>query len=271
MFQTNMVSGYHANLFLRSLGPQDIRLLTPRLTRIDCACGETLATDDADDAMVYFPETVLVGMQMTGGDATLGLIGREGLVGWGNLLSPRQNDLRARVLMGGGSALVISVARMRKICFASPTLTLSLPRFVHTFNMQMSWSVVAARSESLSERVCGLLLMIHDRIGGDEIPATHRAIAAHLGVRRASVTDTLHLLEGEQAVRNERGRILVRNRGLVETFAGASYGARSSFRRRKGPFAVPSRQSANGQEARAEGLRRPIPINAPADRSAGSA
>jgi hypothetical protein len=45
-----------------------------------------------------------------------------------------------------------------------------------------------------------------------------------LGVRRASVTDALHILEGEGALRGGRGCIILRDRQKLEDLAGDAYG-----------------------------------------------
>jgi hypothetical protein len=79
--------------------------------------------------------------------------------------------------------------------------------------------------------------MCHDRIDGDEIRLMHEHIGRMLGVRRATVTDTLHVLEGRLAIRNTRGSIVVRDRRVLEELAGHSYGfAEAHYRRLIGPF-----------------------------------
>jgi hypothetical protein len=45
-----------------------------------------------------------------------------------------------------------------------------------------------------------------------------------LGVRRPSITTSLHMLEGKKLVRSERGRITIRDRKGLEEFAGEAYG-----------------------------------------------
>lgn len=45
-----------------------------------------------------------------------------------------------------------------------------------------------------------------------------------LGVRRSSVTDAVHLPDGSQLIKAERGRIQVMNRHNLEYAAAASYG-----------------------------------------------
>jgi hypothetical protein len=94
--------------------------------------------------------------------------------------------------------------------------------------------------------------MCHDRVEGDEILIIHEHLGRMLGVRRATVTDRLHVLEGHGAVRNRRGRILVRDRALLEQLAGTSYGYPEAHYRRligpfgKGGFEEPQPLRANG-------------------------
>jgi hypothetical protein len=79
--------------------------------------------------------------------------------------------------------------------------------------------------------------MCHDRIDGDEIQLNHECIGRMLGVRRATVTDTLHVLEGGGAIGSSRGRIWVRDRALLEACAGPSYGfAETQYRKLIAPF-----------------------------------
>jgi DNA-binding transcriptional regulator YhcF (GntR family) len=66
--------------------------------------------------------------------------------------------------------------------------------------------------------------MSRDRIGSDEIKVTHDALALMLAIRRASVTDALHILEGEGLIRSSRGLIVVRDREGLRRHAGETYG-----------------------------------------------
>jgi hypothetical protein len=61
-----------------------------------------------------------------------------------------------------------------------------------------------------------------------------------LGVRRATVTDTLHVLEGEGLIWSRRGVIEVRDRAQLLAFAGESYGAaETEYARFIAPFSNP--------------------------------
>lgn len=53
---------------------------------------------------------------------------------------------------------------------------------------------------------------------------THEEMGVMLGVRRSSITDALHQLEGFGAIKGHRGRILIRDRAKLEELAGETYG-----------------------------------------------
>jgi DNA-binding PadR family transcriptional regulator len=65
--------------------------------------------------------------------------------------------------------------------------------------------------------------MCQDRVGS-EIIITHEYISLLLAVRRASVTDALHVLEGKGFIKSERRHVTVRNRAAMEVFARDAYG-----------------------------------------------
>ncbi|MFN7026232.1 MAG: helix-turn-helix domain-containing protein [Pseudorhizobium sp.] len=73
--------------------------------------------------------------------------------------------------------------------------------------------------------------MSNDRLG-DEMPLTHEFLSLMLGVRRPSVTEALHLLEEKQAIRANRGLIIIRNRQKLEGIAGNCYGVPEAEYRR---------------------------------------
>jgi hypothetical protein len=89
----------------------------------------------------------------------------------------------------------------------------------------------------LDGRVARWLLVRHDRARGDEIRVRHDEIADSLGVRRASITDCLHIIEGDGHLRCRRGRITIRDRAQLVQMAGVCYGAAEAhYRSFFGPF-----------------------------------
>jgi hypothetical protein len=110
-------------------------------------------------------------------------------------------------------------------------------RFAGYFTLQVSRAAVTNLIEPLERRMARWILLYHDRLEGDEISMTHEEIGIMLGVRRASATDVLTSLKGLRAIRSERGRLVVRDRYLLEQIAGETYGdAEADYRRMIGPF-----------------------------------
>lgn len=254
--------GLRSNLLLRSLTPRDALLLAPLVKRVTYAPGEVLTLDDENcSGSVYFPETLVVCLAGFGHSSGIGLIGREGVLGCDGVFGCSAPDHRAVVQLTGGSALVASAGKLRTLTAASPSLALSLVRFVQTFTLQMSRTIRSNLHDTMEARLSGWLLMLHDRIEGDELPITHRALASSLNVRRASVTDAMHLIEGEGALRCRRGRIFVRDRAKLEALAGVTYGTpERAYCTAIGPFgkSLPANPDAMGGDAPARASSSPF-------------
>ena len=76
----------------------------------------------------------------------------------------------------------------------------------------------------LDERLARWLLMWDDRIRPEHITVTHDFLALLLGVRRPSVTDTMHDLEVKGLICSSRGKVLLLNREGLKLAANGFYG-----------------------------------------------
>lgn len=188
-------------------------------TRIAQA-GEPIAT-------CYFPidATVLIARQTARDPVPLpvGLIGGEGLVGWPALLDTAAWSHDA-IVVSEGDVVAIATADLTAACAAHPDLHRLLLRIAHNFTLQLAQSVVANLGHSVERRLSRWLVMLDDRTNGEMLAVTHDQLAQLLNVRRATVTDALHVLEGERLIRNTRGRLQVRDRAGLEARCGQSYG-----------------------------------------------
>ena len=248
------------NLLLQSLSPVDASLIAPHLTRVTLAAGDAVVLPGTAHAFVYFPETAVAAFAETLEDRTLlyvGLIGVEGCIGWPALLGcPLAHD-RGTIEMRGGSLLRIPAATLIDVCSVSPSLRARLLSFVRTYALQMARTIAANLRDPVEQRLARWLLMLHDRIDGDEMLLTHDRLAEALNVRRASVTDSLHVLEGHHAVRSSRGHLVVRDRACLERLAGECYGvAEAAYCRMIAPFGKsesPDPERPRGEPARHRG------------------
>ena len=97
-------------------------------------------------------------------------------------------------------------------------------RSVAAFMMQLSYTAASNARHEVDERLARWLLMCHDRARSTQLPLTHEFMALMLGVRRASVTTALHVLEGHHFIKAERGLITIQDRAAMEEYASDSYG-----------------------------------------------
>jgi CRP-like cAMP-binding protein len=221
------------NALLRFASEADRRAVHARGHRVDLVAGATFGI--RGDAPACFPEDAVLSVGDRSG-IEVGLIGAEGMCGWTALLSGFHHPLPCTVERGG-PALVVPAGALAEVCAASPALRELMMLFSATMTAQMAASIIAATGHGLRARLCRRLLMLHDRCSGDSITLTHAHVARQLGVRRASVTDALHLLEGERVVRSTRNTLEVRDRAGLERMAGSAYGsAERAYRAMLGPF-----------------------------------
>ena len=233
-------TGRQGNRLLQSLHDDDITLLTPHLERVVVGAGETIASTDGDAALVYFPLTLVASVIQVMADGArfeIGLIGAEGVVGWSAALADAPSSLTGVAQMGGGTALVAQSSTVAALCRRSAALNDAMLAFGQSFSVQMSHTIVATLRDGIERRLARWLLMLHDRVDGDVLALTHGELAGALHVRRASITDTLHILEGGRVVRCTRGQLAIRDRAALVAIAGDSYGpAEASYRALIGDF-----------------------------------
>ena len=157
------------------------------------------------------------------GQLELGLIGREGVSAPALILGATQTPHETIMQVGGTSLRICAPALLSLLSTCEP-LRAFLLRYVQAQNVATADIAISAARFKIEQRTARWLLMCHDRIDGDLMPLTHSFLSEMLGVRRAGVTDAIHLLEGMRAIRATRGWVEVRDRQALESIAGESYG-----------------------------------------------
>ncbi len=215
------------NLLLRSLPQADAWLLTPHLSRVEFRAGDRVQRAPCGSVQLIFPETAVFCVRQSLRDdrqPALGLVGREGMLGWSLLMGVEHSSTLATVEMQGGTAFTLPALQLLAVCAESPTLRFHLLRYADNFLMQMASTLGSNTTDALDRRVARWILMLHDRCEGDTLLLTHDEIARALHTRRASVTECFHLLEGEHILQCERARVTVRDRERLALAAGCAYG-----------------------------------------------
>src|SRR5882672_7391288 len=170
------------NLILASLSSADLGLLLPNLEPVVLALRYVLEIPNKRVDAVYFPESgfaSVVAGQAKQAEVEVGLVGREGMTG-------------LTIVLGNHS---------------SPHST-----YMQVFMVQTAHTAIANARAKIDERLARWILMADDRLDGNSLPLTHEFLALMLGVRRAGVTEAIHVLEAEKLIQSARGQIVVLNR-----------------------------------------------------------
>lgn len=214
------------NRVLNALSRESRARLEPHLASVDLSQRDSLTVaGERPDAAFFiedgFASVVIKGPE--GRSAEVGMVGCEGATAIPIILADDrwphdtfvQHKGRARRIDSG--ALLEAMER-------DADLRRALLRMAHAFLLQLSHSLLAKNYATIEERTARWLAMAHDRVDGDELFLVHEFLAMMLGVRRASVTDALHGLEGKQSIRADRGRITVIDRAKLNAQTGGFYG-----------------------------------------------
>lgn len=212
---------------LDTLHPADAAPIRAAARRVWLPAGDTVARIGAPLEQVWFPEDAVISVAerlSEGRHADLALIGPEGVVGWQALLGDTIVPWRCVVELGGGHALALPAATLRAMADERPALRRTLLAYVSTFSGQVARTLTSTLHCPPDVRLARWLLLMHDRMEGDVLAITHQRLADLLSVRRATITDWLHLLEGERLVRCTRGRVAIRDREGLIRLASTAYG-----------------------------------------------
>jgi len=205
--------------------------LRRHLVATDIGSGTVLQEPDQPASEVHFPSSAILSVVGPANarrpGAEVALVGSEGMTGITEVLGGDRWPFSA-IVQVGGETLAMEASRFRALLAEHVGLRDFLLRYVQAFLVQAGDTALANARGVLSQRLARRILMTHDRMGSDVLPLTHQQLATMLGVRRASVTEALHLLEGDGIVRSLRGRLLVRRRDALLDIAAGYYGAAES-------------------------------------------
>lgn len=215
------------NRLLESLSPEDFGLLAPHLEPVSFAVGDFITrAGDPIDSVCFLEQGIAGVLDALDDDRryAVGLVGAEGFIGWPLVMGDDRSPYDVTMRAERGEALRIPAKALMAAVDQSPTLRMTLLRFAHVFMLQMGRTVVSSLAHSIERRMARWILLYHDRVQADEICMTHEEFRLMLGVRRSSVTDALHRLEEDRAIRAIRARVLVNDRTKLMALAGDTYG-----------------------------------------------
>lgn len=161
--------------------------------------------------VVHFPETAVISTIATYGDGSsieMANIGREACTGIGLILGyPRQ--LNTNEVQLAGTALAMRAERFVEHKNSVPAFAEALLATVQAVVYQVMVSGACNGIHSAKQRLARWLLTMRDRREQDIMYLTHDFLAEMLGVRRATVTETLRDLQWSGLVAYSRGQVRI--------------------------------------------------------------
>ena len=206
------------NRLLAALSSGELARLRPQLELVQLDQREQLYEQGRPIQYVYFPETTVVSLTSTlrdGGAVEVGTAGREGMVGLSAFLGDGLSTVHA-IPQIPGTALRMDVAAFARAAQSPGELSRLLLRYTEAFLAQVAQTAACNASHLLEQRCARWLLMMHDRVSGEEFPMTHEFLAFMLGVRRAGVTLAMRALQDVRLVSYTRGRVTITDRAGLE-------------------------------------------------------
>lgn len=173
------------NVILASLNAADYGLIANDLERVEMPARKQLERRNVTVGHLHFLDS----------GAAAVLIGREGLIGVSVLINNTLPSFNTHIDFSG-SGRRIHAAQAREAFNKSATLRESTVRAVHTQYEQAIANALSNVRDKLEVRLARYLLMVQDRLDGDELKLTHDVIASRLCVRRACVLSLSNALSG---------------------------------------------------------------------------
>jgi len=214
-----------ANRMLALLPHDEHTRLFDSLEQVSLKAKQMIARPGEPYAHVLFPLAGVVSVLVPMGEepsVEAAVIGFEGIVGLpvalGNGIGPHEVIVQ---VSGGGWRM--GADNFRGLLPACPVLRDLQQRYALTFMNQTARSSACNRMHDINQRLARWLLLVHDRVPGDELGLTQEFLSEMLGVRRPSVSLAASTLQHAGLINYRWGRITVLDRYGLEQAACEDY------------------------------------------------
>jgi CRP-like cAMP-binding protein len=206
------------NRILAALPADEMERLLPHLKPITLEYKQVLYEPHKALRYSYFPEDSVISMVTTLIDKTVvevGLAGREGMVCVATFLGAYSTPHQG-VVQVAGSAMRIKASVLQDEFQRGGKFQGLLLRHTQAHLVQIAQTAACNRLHALEARLSRWLLMVHNRVDGDEFLLTQDVISMMLGAQRTGVTETAGGLQKKGIISYSRGRITILDRHKLE-------------------------------------------------------
>lgn len=172
---------------------------------------------DKIDHLYFLLDSVASGLAIMEDGTTIetSMVGHESIVGVSTILGSGLSRQWVWVTVGG-TALQLEARFLDKLFTQNEVALKALLRCYRQLITQVSQRCVCNTRHTIMERLCCWLLMIHDRVGGNNLSLTQEMIASRVGARRAGITVAAGMLQSMKAIEYRRGQLHISNREVLE-------------------------------------------------------
>ena len=166
---------------------------------------------------VYFPlDSVASGLAIMEDGTTIetSMVGREGMIGISAVLGSGRSRQWIWVTVGG-NAIQLEAKYLDKLFVQNEIALKALLKYYRSIVTQVSQRCVCNTRHTILERLCCWLLMVHDRVGGNNLSLTQEMIASRVGARRAGITVAAGMLQDMHGIAYRRGQLHIQNREVL--------------------------------------------------------
>ena len=216
------------NRLLSALPTADYKRIATHLRLQSTVIGDTLHEHGRPIDDVYFPNGGVFSITNRMRDGALvevATVGREGMLGVGVFLGDRSGTGRTFQQVADGPVAALSVASFVRETAISGTFRELMALYAQATLLQAMQCTACNALHDVTRRCCRWLLQAHDRVDADDFPLKHEFLAVTLGVRRPTVTVTLHALQQSGLISGRYGRMRVLKRQRLEAASCECYAA----------------------------------------------
>jgi CRP-like cAMP-binding protein len=222
-----------------ALPDDDYQRLLPDMKTVPLTVKQVLYQRERQMRYVYFPNDGVCSFTTVMRDGTrveVATVGKEGMVGIRTFLGGNRSLSESFVQSASRSstAVQLPIGRFKQELARHGALEHVMQRYSQAFVASLMQCIACNALHTVSQRCCRWLLMVHDRVDGDEFVLTQQFIAIMLGTRRPTVNAVAMKLQRMGLIRYTHGRIQIQNRSGLESASCECYRSiQQEFERQK--------------------------------------
>jgi CRP-like cAMP-binding protein len=174
--------------------------------------------DAGESRTVFFPLDGVISLIRNledGSSVEVAMVGREGMASVTSLLGVPENMLEGLV-QGRGYVARIGTAAVHAVMESNAAARAVFHRYLATYIGGVAQLAACNRLHVIVQRLAHWLLLLHDRVGCDEMSVTQEFLSRMLAARRAGINEAVHQLARSGAIEHSRNRVRVLGRKLLE-------------------------------------------------------